>query len=345
MRITKRILVTGSSGYLGQHFLHHLLTHKPLSFGYDCVLHVYALYGTSKDFPQAVKEATNNGSKDVIVITESLDLTDTDAVKAWFQKQPPMDVCIHSAALSYPQICEQDYHQAYKLNVPKVFFQELQAQNCPIIALSTDQVYDGESSALYKETDPTQPVNTYGATKLAMETYLLDLFGKERAALLRSSVIFGKKAPIAAAHETFLHFCATRQGQPTDFYSDAFRSVVFVEDVVETLMFFTKHFIKRKDIDDNDAIGGAYNMGGPAAVSRVDMAEAVFDHLDYDKTNSIISVKREELPVGPFPSPLNSSMDTSKLEALMNRKFSGMDVIVQSTFPKPLQDGRVSVNN
>ena len=326
----KRILLTGSSGYLGQHFLYQLLTGAPPPLGDDCAFHVYALYGKSKGFPEAVKEFTVSNN---LVTVESLDLTDIEAVKAWFRNHPNMDVCIHAAALSSPRVCEQDPEKAQKMNVPKAFFQELHAQNCCIISLSTDQVYDGTKVALYNEADPAHPVNVYGKTKLEMETYLQELSGKQQAVLLRSSIILGKKAPIAAAHDTFLHFCASREGQPTEFYSDECRSVVFVEDVVSTLLFLTKHFITRKD-DDDDAVGGVYNMGGPASVSRVDMAMAVFDHLAFDKTSSIVSKKKASLPVGPVPSPLDISMDSSKLEALMNRKFSCLDMILQSAFPR-----------
>ena len=56
-------------------------------------------------------------------------------------------------------MCQQDPDKATAMNVPKVFLDELCAQKCRIIALSTDQVYGGDQSALYLESsDDTQPV-------------------------------------------------------------------------------------------------------------------------------------------------------------------------------------------
>ena len=262
---TKNILLTGASGFLGQHVLHELLTRPNLLE--DGPWHVYALYGSKQGFPEAVKQVTKTAACTVTI--ESLDLTDDAAVKAWLAKHPPMHVCIHSAAISSPRVCQEDPDKATAMNVPKVLFDELCAQKCRIIALSTDQVYGGDQSASYKESDETQPVNVYGRSKLEMEQYLQQITNGQ-AVLLRSSIILGKLAPIAKAHDTFVHFCATRERTPTDFYTDEYRNVVFVEDVVETILFF----IQRCCCGDQ-AVGGIYNMGGPTKVSRVDMAAAV----------------------------------------------------------------------
>lgn len=335
---TKCILLTGASGYLGQHILKELVTTAGVT-GLDLVdgepsssLHVYGLYGTNKEFPDAVQSLVENEKNDkVSVTTECLDLTNGDAVKAWLQNKP-IRVCIHTAALSSPRVCQKDPTHAAAINIPQTLFDQLAAQGCRVIALSTDQVYQGTKKELYVETDPTEPVNVYGTTKLQMERVLS--MRHDNAIILRASIILGQKAPLhGAAHDTFLHFCASREGQPTDFYTDEYRSVVFVQDVVYTIVWFTRQLLIRSSTVA-DRLSGVYNMGGPASVSRVDMAQAVFQHLGFDGAGSIVAKEKAKLPAGDVPSPLDISMDSSKLELLMQRKFASLNEILPAVFPR-----------
>ena len=300
----------GASGYLGQHVLEALLHLATPS-------HIYAVFGKNQAFADAVSQYTN-------VTAVSVDLTDTDALNVWHAQHPPMNFCIHAAAMSSPRVCQQDPSKAKALNVPVPLFERLRDQKCQIIALSTDQVYAGDTNQLYVETDSAKPVNVYGQTKLLMEQVLENITHGD-AVVLRSSIILGPLAPFASAHDTFIHFCAGREGQSTDFYNDECRSVVWVEDVVSAILWFVDNSSRGR--------GGIYNMGGPRPLSRVDMARAVFQHFGFDSI-SIVSKQKAGLSPGPVPSPLDISMDSSKLEDVIGRKFAGMDTILASTFPK-----------
>lgn len=48
------IVLTGASGYLGQHILHRLVTNPPP--GDLEHVHIYALYGSKEGFPEAVMQ-------------------------------------------------------------------------------------------------------------------------------------------------------------------------------------------------------------------------------------------------------------------------------------------------
>jgi dTDP-4-dehydrorhamnose reductase len=316
------IVLTGASGYLGQHILHRLVTNPPP--GDLEHVHIYALYGSKEGFPEAVMQLDSTKA----ITVESLDLSNAQAVTVWTRDHPGMDVCIHTAALSSPRVCENEKEKARNLNVPHHFFQQLEAGNCRIIALSTDQVYEGTAPP-YVETDFAKPVNVYGTTKLAMEDSLSTCTD---AVVLRSSIILGPKAPLAPAHDTFLHFCASREGKPTDFYTDECRSVIFVKDAVETVLWFAQASLGESA---HDAIHRrrVYNMGGPVSVSRVDLARAVFDHLAYND-ECIQAKEKAKLPAGPVASPLDISMNSSRLTSLMNRSFASLEEMIQATFPR-----------
>ena len=314
-RKTKRIVLTGASGFLGQHLLHFFLT-CPAK---DCNYHIYALYWSAEGFPEAVQAVQPVDG--VSVEVESLDLSSEDDVKAWMEKHSEIDVCIHTAALSSPRACQEKAERAMAINAPSTFLLSLLSKkNTAIIALSTDQVYDGSNPPYVEQVKP-EPCNVYGHSKRRMEE-MLQMIDTDRVVLLRSSIILGPKAPISPeiAHTTFLHFIASRQDQDTEFYSDERRSVIAVSDVIATIQYF---------VDSNES--GVFNMGGPESISRFDMAKAVFEHLGYD-TKHLIAKEKADLPPSDVPSPLDITMDSSKLHSLFRRSFLSLDDIVKATF-------------
>ena len=305
-----------------------------------------------KGFPEAVQAMVSKSSKSgVQVQVHTLDLTNADNVQAWIAHYAPqMDVCIHSAALSVPPLCQADPQTAQALNVPSVFLEGLAQHDVSIIALSTDQVYDGESNPkpYYSETSPVAPLNTYGTTKVQLEECLGKLSQKYSnskkqltTVALRSSIMLGPKAPILGdqAHATFLHFCAGRQDQETTFYTDECRSVIAVDNVVDVLRWFASACLLQNGDDKNSppnanvVVGGVYNMGGPERVSRYDMAQAVFRHFGYDE-EKLVAAEKASLPSQEVKSPLDIAMDSSKLYLSVGNavQFKGMKDIVSWTF-------------
>lgn len=323
-----RILLTGASGYLGQHILASLFQssshHEQHSY------EIYALYHRAEGFAAAVSTAAAQFPTTKVHV-QALDLSDQRAVRDWFARIPILDVCIHTAALSSPRTCQAQPELAHNSNCPKAFLDALlEVRNTYVIALSTDQVYDGTEPP-YREDTPPEPCNVYGRTKLALEHHLLQS-NNCRTLILRSSIILGPRAPVLPeiAHETFLHFCATRQGVDTVFYRDEVRSVVSVHDVVAVILGLLASFRNGDTVPT-----GVYNMGGPTAVSRVDMAELVFEHLGYNPQHILAKDKAAVPPsADSVPSPLNIAMDSSLLYQYTKRSFSSVKNMVESTFPK-----------
>ena len=328
------IVLTGSSGFLGQHLLHSLVNEPLNANAKECVVH--ALYGGMQGFPEAVAAMTSsNSNTGTTVKVHKLDLTNTSEVQAWIDEYvASVTVCIHAAALSVPRQCQQDPIKAQALNVPSPFLEGLAKNHVHIIGLSTDQVYDG-TKGNYVETDATNPLNIYGRTKVELENYLSQLTTRYniRSVSLRSSIILGKKAPLLPekAHDTFLHFCASRQDQETTFYTDECRSVIAAEDVVKVIRWFVQSILTTTESTSTSSI---YNMGGPEPVSRMDMAQAVFRYFNYAPDKLVAAVKADLPPSSEVPSPLDITMDSSKLVELIvsDIVWKKLDDIVQLTF-------------
>ncbi len=313
-----KLLVTGSSGYLGQHFVKALV--QKYSLNSDDV-NIYITYGSSEGFEGAVKSSVEEGN----IHIHKLEFTNEDEVDSYLKANGPFQICFHLAAISSPKSCEQNKEKCIKVNVPTYFFEALK-DTC-IVALSTDQVYCGEK-APYLESDEAGPKNAYAQSKRDMESLLLNQNNDKRskpAVCLRSSIICGPLAPYGDAHSTFLHFCQSRKGVETTFFTDEIRSIISVQDVVNILLFFCDQ-VK----SGNHFPSGIYNMGGKDFCSRMDMATAVADYCAFSN-DVFIPAEKAKLELGPndVPSPLDISMNSSKLEKLVGWNFGGLDDIVK----------------
>lgn len=325
----KHIVVTGSSGFLGQHLLQVFST---LQESEGSGFHIHALYHSSPGFSDAVSRLSEGSN--VAFSAELVDISNQKQVSEWMdmnysKNHLQIDACIHLAAISSPRVCETEPDRSTLANNPTLFFDSLYQQNPNMLMLviSTDQVYPGTQSmgSLYEEADPTGPCNVYGKTKCQLEeTLLSERYESFCTVLLRSSIILGPKARLASAHDTFVHFIASRDGQDTTFFTDERRSVVSTTDVVETLLWFVSN-------TQEASWRGIYNLGGPDALSRMDMAKAVFEYFSYDQKH-LIAAKKAEQPAGPVASPLDICMTSQKVQELTKQEFMSFPEILKLTF-------------
>ena len=99
--------------------------------------------------------------------TDIFDISDLMNINVFLDKRNP-DVIINCAAYTAVDNAEVDFENANIVNHKSV---ELMAQwsnnnNCKLVHISTDYVYDGTSLTPVKEDMQANPVNNYGKTKL-----------------------------------------------------------------------------------------------------------------------------------------------------------------------------------
>lgn len=102
------------------------------------------------------------------------------------------DVVINTAAFTAVDEAERYPEQALYANAEAVAILAMicNAENIPLIHLSTDYIFDGEQSVPYKETDRPNPINIYGLSKLKGEEAIRELC--ERHIILRVSSVFSQ---------------------------------------------------------------------------------------------------------------------------------------------------------
>ena len=142
----KRILIIGGSSKIG------LTISKILSDQFFSDFEVFGTYNSKK-----------------LSQFDKLDITNHEMIEKIFLKIKPHFV-IHTAALIRPITCEENKILAWKTNVDSVkkIVEECNKINSKLVFLSSDYVYSGKDS-LIEESDPLNPLNYYGETKVEGE--------------------------------------------------------------------------------------------------------------------------------------------------------------------------------
>ncbi len=186
-----RVLVTGACGMLGS-------------------LVVAALKGKHTAVPT-----------DVLPECEVMDISDTSSVFDTINRVRP-EMVIHCAAMTDVDGCERDPDAAHRINAVGTWNLACACASidCPIAYVSTDYVFDGEKGEPYTEFDTPNPMNHYGASKLAGENAVRELCPKHY--IVRTSWLFspnGRNFPLsilkAAEVRPELRVVADQVGSPT----------------------------------------------------------------------------------------------------------------------------------
>lgn len=140
--MTKKILITGSNGQMGQEF-------KTL--------------------------ASNSPHHFFFTDHATLDITKFTALEDFFKKNP-IDIIINCAAYTAVDDAESNRSIAKSVNADAVenLVKISNHHDVQLFHISTDFVYDGFSSIPYVESDITNPLSVYGQTKLEGENIIVE---------------------------------------------------------------------------------------------------------------------------------------------------------------------------
>jgi len=102
------------------------------------------------------------------------------------------DVLLNAAAYTAVDAAETDVERAYTVNAsgPALLAAAAARHDTRMIHVSTDYVFDGQSSRPYEVDDPTGPQSAYGRTKLAGELAVREL-APEHGYVVRTAWVYG----------------------------------------------------------------------------------------------------------------------------------------------------------
>jgi dTDP-4-dehydrorhamnose reductase len=227
---------------------------------------------------------------------ESLDITDRDAVMQLVAREQPT-VIVHSAAISKPDVCEQDHELADRINVEgtRHLLEAAESLGAHFLFLSTDFVFDGKRG-MYREDDPVAPVNYYGETKVRAEELVKRYDGPWSVA--RTVLVYGASRGGRGNLLTMVAG-ALAEGRPLRIFNDQLRTPTYVEDLVDGLI----RIIDRKAT-------GIFHLSGADQRTPYQMAVETAAHLGLDA--SLITAVTEDTFKEPAKRPQKTGFDISK---------------------------------
>ena len=126
----------------------------------------------------------------ILTTSKSLDITDKNHVIDFICENKP-DIVINSAAYTNVDGCEENQETACMINGEGVKNLALGCSkiNCPLVHISTDYVFKGESTVPWIEDDETGPISIYGKSKLKGEEAILEILDK--FFIIRTAWLYG----------------------------------------------------------------------------------------------------------------------------------------------------------
>lgn len=239
-----------------------------------------------------------------------LDITERADVKSIVSSFRP-DIILHTAALTDVDLCESERERTWRVNVDglkNLIIPARRLDQCHLIFLSTDYVFDGRSSG-YSEDSRPNPINYYGKTKLAAEN-ALRLSGVPHA-IIRTQLLYGTGIAI---RRNFVLWALEMLGRRKSFpvVDDQTGNPTFVDDLAYALFKLAE---QRKE--------GLYHVAGSEALSRHALACRIAGAFGFDET-MIRRVRTADLHQAA-QRPANSTFVTLKFESEFGFRLSAVD--------------------
>jgi len=220
---------------------------------------------------QCLQEKVNNASQNytfTFLGSADFDITSAEQTAAVFEKYNPQ-YCINCAAYTAVDQAEEDQQNAFEINEYAV---KRLAENClkyntTLIHISTDFVFNGDSSIPLTEDLATNPVNVYGLSKLKGEQEIGNHL--EQYYIIRTSWLYSEKANNFV--KTMLKLSQSRS-ELTVIY-DQVGTPTYAMDLADVIL---------QVVENDPKAYGLYHYSNEGVASWYDFAKAVFEFAEVD---------------------------------------------------------------
>ncbi|PVZ70247.1 dTDP-4-dehydrorhamnose reductase [Pelagibaculum spongiae] len=242
---------------------------------------------------------------------QQLDITCKLSIDQYFLQNQP-DFCINAAAYTAVDKAESEKETAYAINATGAHNLALACKqnNCQLIQVSTDFIFDGNKTAPYLEIDTPNPLSVYGETKLQGE-----LLAKEAL----PSVCIVRTAWVYSVHghnfvKTMLKLMSEKE------------SLSVVCDQIGTptnAANLAKALLQLIDVSAETSISGTFHFTDNGVASWYDFATAI------QQAGLRLGILKQSIPVSPIPAsayptpaarPQCCVLDKSKLLCLLGEQ-------------------------
>lgn len=232
----------------------------------------------------------------IYVDLDQLDITNELEVITFINNNN-LHYCINCAAYTAVDKAESDKETARRVNElgVKNLAKACKENDLVLIHISTDFVFDGKQTKLYKEEDRAEPLSVYGLTKLEGESIAASL---NKHFIIRTSWLYSEygnnflKTMLRLGEEKkLLHVVCDQVGTPT-----------YAGDLAEVIL---------KIITNESDKYGIYHFSNEGVASWYDFAKEIFE---VSKTDiKVLPIKADNYPT-PAKRPAFSVMDKTKIK-------------------------------
>jgi dTDP-4-dehydrorhamnose reductase len=252
---------------------------------------------------QCLQEKVNNASQNytfTFLGSADFDITSAEQTAAVFEKYNP-EYCINCAAYTAVDQAEEDQQNAFEINEYAV---KRLAENClkyntTLIHISTDFVFNGDSSIPLTEDLATNPVNVYGLSKMKGEQEIGNLL--EQYYIIRTSWLYSEKANNFV--KTMLKLSQSRS-ELTVIY-DQVGTPTYAMDLADVIL---------QVVQNDPKAYGLYHYSNEGVASWYDFAKAVFEFAEVDM--KVLPVASSAF-VTKAKRPHYSVLDKSKIKSAL----------------------------
>lgn len=230
-----------------------------------------------------------------------LALEKTEEIKSILSKFKP-ELIIHSAAYTAVDKAESETELADKVNhlASKEIANYCKSKDCKLISISTDYVFNGNSSLALKENAEVDPINIYGKTKLLGEKAIER--DRPDAIIIRTSWVYSTYGNNFV--KTMIRLMNERE--EISVINDQIGSPTYARDLAKAIL---------KIIKSDKWVGGIFHYSNEGEISWYDFAEEI-------KKIKGFSTKINPIPTTSYPTPAKrpnfSLLDKSKIQDTYN---------------------------
>lgn len=238
-----------------------------------------------------------------------VELTEYRELKMLFNKSRP-DAVIHTAAISSPDLCQENPAFSSKINVEasKNIAGLCSDFQIPCLFISSDLVFNGLNPP-YSEDDELSPVNIYGEQKALAE---IEMKARNpKTVICRLPLMFGYSN---AAALSFIQPLINKilSQEEVILFNDEFRTPVSVKKAAEGLILILEQLPE------------VIHLGGKERISRYDFGKLVADILSVQNTK-LVKCNRSDLVLAS-PRPPDVSLNSERAFSL---GFQPRDIVTE----------------
>ena len=226
-----------------------------------------------------------------------LSLEKTEEIISILSKYNP-ELIIHCAAYTAVDKAESEIELADKINhlACKEIAQYCKSNDCRLISISTDYVFDGNSSIALSEKASVDPLNIYGKTKLLGEEATQRICPD--SIIIRTSWVYSSYGNNFV--KTMIRLMKERE--EISVINDQIGSPTYAKDLAKAIL---------KIIKSDNWVAGIYHYSNDAEISWYDFAEEIKKIKGY-------GTKINPIPTSSYPTPAKrpkfSLLDKSKIQ-------------------------------